>query len=38
MALFRKKSDPLSERARALEAEIAALQDQIKQAESGAPL
>lgn len=38
MALFRKKSDPLSERARALEAEIAALQEQIKQAESGAPL
>lgn len=38
MAWFRKKSDPLSERARALEAEIAALQDQIKQAESGGPL
>ncbi len=38
MALFRKKSDPLSERARALEAEIAALQEQIKQAESGGPL
>lgn len=38
MALFRKKSDPLSERARALEAEIASLQAQIKQAESGAPL
>lgn len=37
MALFRKKSDPLSERARALEAEIAALQAQIKQAESGTP-
>ncbi len=34
MALFRKKSDPLSERARALEAEIAALQEQIKRAES----
>ncbi len=38
MALFRKKSDPLSERARALEAEIASLQEQIKQAESGQPL
>lgn len=38
MSLFRKKSDPLSERARALEAEIAALQEQIKQAESGQPL
>lgn len=38
MALFRKKSDPLSDRARAIEAEIAALQDQIKQAESGQPL
>jgi hypothetical protein len=38
MALFRKKSDPLSERARALEAEIASLQEQIKQAEAGAPL
>ncbi len=38
MALFRKKSDPLSERAHALEAEIAALQEQIKQAESGQPL
>lgn len=38
MALFRKKPDPLSERARALEAEIAALQNQIKQAESGQPL
>lgn len=38
MSLFRKKPDPLSERARALEAEIAALQNQIKQAESGQPL
>ncbi|MFM8470200.1 MAG: hypothetical protein ACKODH_09555 [Limisphaerales bacterium] len=38
MSLFRKKSDPLSDRARALEAEIAALQEQIKQAESGQPL
>lgn len=38
MALFRKKTDPLSERARALEAEIAALQEQIKQAEAGQPL
>ena len=38
MSLFRKKSDPLSERSRALEAEIAALQEQIKQAESGHPL
>lgn len=38
MSLFRKKSDPLSERSRALEAEIAALQVQIKQAESGQPL
>ncbi len=38
MSLFRKKSDPLSERARAVEAEIAALQAQIKQAESGQPL
>lgn len=38
MSLFRKKSDPLSERARTLEAEIAALQEQIKQAESGQPL
>mgnify|MGYP001606822749 CR=1 FL=1 len=38
MSLFRKKSDPLSERARALEAEIAALQAQIKQAEAGQPL
>lgn len=38
MSLFRKKSDPLSERSRALEAEIAALQAQIKQAESGQPL
>ena len=38
MALFRKKSDPLSERARALEAQIADLQAQIKQAESGQPL
>ncbi len=38
MSLFRKKSDPLSERARALEAEIAALQEQIKQAESDHPL
>ncbi len=38
MALFRKKPDPLSERARALEAEIAALQAQIQQAEAGAPL
>lgn len=38
MSLFRKKSDPLSERARAIEAEIAALQSQIKQAESGQPL
>ncbi len=38
MALFRKKSDPLSERASALEAEIAALQAQIKQAESGQSL
>lgn len=38
MSLFRKKSDPLSERARALEAEIAALQAQIKQAESDQPL
>lgn len=35
MGWFRKKQDPLSERARALEAEIAALQEQIKQAESG---
>ena len=38
MALFRKKADPLSERARALEAEIAALQEQIKQAEAEKPL
>lgn len=38
MSLFRKKPDPLSDRARALEAEIAALQVQIKQAESGQPL
>ncbi len=38
MSLFRKKFDPLSERARALEAEIAALQAQIKQAESDQPL
>ncbi|MFA6543436.1 MAG: hypothetical protein WCS99_03370 [Limisphaerales bacterium] len=38
MSLFRKKSDPLSERARAIESEIAALQEQIKQAESGQPL
>jgi hypothetical protein len=38
MSLFRKKSDPLSDRARALEAEIAALQEQIKQAESAQPL
>lgn len=38
MSLFRKKSDPLSDRARALEAEIAALQAQIKQAESDQPL
>lgn len=38
MALFRKKSDPLSDRARALEAQIADLQAQIKQAESGQPL
>lgn len=34
MGWFRKKQDPLSERARALEAEIAALQAQIRQAES----
>ena len=38
MSLFRKKSDPLSDRARALEAEIAALQAQIKQAETDQPL
>ena len=38
MSLFRKKPDPLSDRARALEAEIAALQTQIKQAEAGQPL
>lgn len=38
MGWFRKKHDPLSERARALEAEIAALQDQIKQAEGGTVL
>ena len=38
MSMFRKKSDPLSERARALEAEISALQAQIKQAESDQPL
>lgn len=38
MSLFRKKPDPLSDRARALEAEIAALQAQIKQAESDQPL
>lgn len=38
MAWFQKKSDPLSDRARALEAEIAALQEQIKQAEAGQPL
>lgn len=31
MALFRKKADPLSERARALTSEIAALEEQIKQ-------
>ncbi len=37
MGWFRKKSDPLSDRARALEVEIAALQEQIKQAESGVP-
>ena len=37
MGWFRKKHDPLSERARALEAEIAALQDQIKPAEGGTP-
>ena len=38
MSLFRKKPDLLSDRARALEAEIAALQTQIKQAEAGQPL
>jgi len=38
MALFRKNTDLLSERARALEAKIAALQAQIKQAEAGTPL
>lgn len=38
MSLFRKKPDPLSDRARALEAEISALQTQIKQAEAGQPL
>ncbi len=38
MSLFRKKPDPISERARALEAEIAALQNQIKHAEAGQPL
>ena len=31
MALFKKKTDPLSERARALSSEIAALEAQIKQ-------
>src|SRR5213082_1327685 len=31
MALFRKKADPLSERARVLTSEIAALQAQIRQ-------
>lgn len=30
MALFRKKNDPISERARALQSEIAALETQIK--------
>ncbi|HXT41787.1 MAG TPA: hypothetical protein VN887_17400 [Candidatus Angelobacter sp.] len=31
MAIFKKKADPLSERSRALAAEIAALEEQIKQ-------
>src|SRR6266581_6646061 len=31
MAFFKKKSDPISERARALTAEIAALESKIKQ-------
>ena len=31
MGLFKKKADPLSERARALSSEIAALEAQIKQ-------
>jgi hypothetical protein len=31
MAIFKKKADPLSERSRALAAEIASLEDQIKQ-------
>ena len=34
MALFRKKSDPLSERSRALNSEIAALEAQIKALDS----
>lgn len=34
MALFRKKSDPISDRARALNSEIAALESQIRQYES----
>ena len=34
MALFKKKADPLSERARALSSEIAALEAQIRQLDS----
>ena len=34
MALFKKKADPISERARALSAEISALEGQIKQLNS----
>ncbi|MEO5803523.1 MAG: hypothetical protein ABIR24_08320 [Verrucomicrobiota bacterium] len=37
MGLFKKKADPISERAKALNAEIAALESQIKKLNSEAP-
>jgi len=37
MGLFKKKADPISERARALNAEIAALESKIKKLNSQAP-